>query len=113
MANRDLRRQQRTPYSGAIEVSWAQPGGDPGFMRGRCLDLSKDGLRMELPVALAVRTVVTLRFDRIQLGGTASVRYMRRAGMKFIVGFELSQQLGQLVAQKLEILQSLSLPTAS
>jgi hypothetical protein len=65
---------------------------------------------MELPIDLPVRTVVTLRFARIELQGTASVRYRRRAGMKFVLGFELSQHLGQLVAQNLDILQPLSEP---
>lgn len=113
MGNRDLRRNERAPYSGAIEVSWAQPNGDPGFARGRCLDLSKDGLRLELPVTLPVRTVVTLRFDRIQLSGSASVRYQRRAGAKFVLGLELSQHLKQLVAKNFEILQPLSAPATS
>ena len=110
---RHLRRNKRTPYSGAIEVSWVEPGREPRFARGRCLDLSEDGLRLELPVALPLRAVVTLRFERIQLRGTASVRYLRRAGMKFVLGFELSQHLRQLVVHKLEILQPLSSSLAS
>jgi hypothetical protein len=113
MPNRDLRRNKRTAYSGAIEVSWVESNGEPRFVRGRCLDLSEDGLRMELPIALPVRTVVTLRFDRIHLAGTASVRYMRRAGMKFVLGFELSQHLAQLVTHNFEILQPLSSLVAS
>ncbi len=113
MATRDLRRNQRTLYTGAIEVSWAQPNGEPRFARGRCLDLSPDGARLELPIGLPVRTVVTLRFDRIQLTGTASVRYLRRSGVKFVLGFELSQHLGERLAHNLETLQPLSPPLAS
>ena len=113
MRHRDLRRNKRTPYSGAIEVSWLEPNSEPRFARGRCLDLSEDGLRLELPVALPVRTVVTLRFERIQLTGTASVRYLRRAGMKFVLGFEMSQHLRQLVVHNFEILQPLSSLVAS
>jgi hypothetical protein len=83
------------------------------FTRGRCVDLSEDGLLLELPVSMQVRTVVTLRFDRIQLAGTASVRHIRRAGMKFLAGLELSQHLKQQVARNLKIIQALSSPSSS
>jgi len=112
MAYRDLRRNKRIPYAGVIQVSWVDVTGQPTFVRGRCLDLSDDGLRMELPVSVPVRTLVTLKFDRIHLTGTASARHVRRAGLKFIVGFELSQQLSQQVVHKFEILQPLSAPVA-
>jgi len=87
--------------------------GQAKFSRGRCVDLSEDGLLLELPVSMQVRTVVTLRFDRIQLIGTASVRHTRRVGMKFLVGFELSQHLKQQVARNPEIIQTLSSPSSS
>ena len=107
MGQHDLRRNKRTAYAGSIEVSWMD-GGQSKFTRGRCVDLSADGLLLELPVSMQVRTVVTLRFDRIQLIGTASVRHMHRAGMKFRVGFELSQHLQQQIARNLETIQALS-----
>jgi hypothetical protein len=113
MAHRDLRRNPRTLYSGAVLASWSEPNGDPKFARARCIDLSGDGLRLELPVPITVRTVVSLRFDRIHLSGTASVRHVRRNGMKFVVGFELSQHLSQQVANNPEILQPLSTSAAS
>jgi hypothetical protein len=112
MARRDLRRNNRTVYTGLIEVSWVE-GSEDKFTRGRCVDLSEDGLLLELPVSIQVRTMVTLRFDRIQLGGTASVRHARRAGVKFRVGLELSQHLKQQVARNLKIIQALSSPSLS
>jgi hypothetical protein len=112
MGHRDLRRNKRTAYTGSIEVSWMD-GGQAKFTRGRCVDLSADGLLLELSVSMQVRTVVTLRFDRIHLIGTASVRHTRRAGMKFLLGFELSQHFREQIARNLETIQALSLPSRS
>jgi hypothetical protein len=109
MPRGDLRRNKRTLYAGSIEVSWMEAN-QPKFTRGRCVDLSEDGLLLELPVSMQIRTVATLRFDRIQLAGTASVRHARRAGAKFLVGFELSQHLKQQVARNPETTQALSSP---
>jgi len=52
MATSDLRRSKRIAHSGAVEVSWLEPGAEPRFAKGRCIDLSVDGLRMEFPVAI-------------------------------------------------------------
>ena len=85
----------------------------PKYTRGRCVNLCEDGLLLELPVPMQVRTVVTLRFDRIHLIGTASVRHIKRAGTKFALGLELSQHLKKQVADNLERFQSLSSPSLS
>lgn len=116
MAHRDLRRDQRTACLGSlgiIEVSWMEAGADPRFARGRCLDASVDGLRLEFPVALPVRATVTLRMTRIDVSGSASVRHVRRTGMKFVIGFEFSQHLRQQVARNIMTLQPVSPPDPS
>jgi hypothetical protein len=116
MAHRDLRRDQRNACLGSlgtIEVSWTEPGKDPLFARGRCLDASVDGLRLEFPVALPIRATVTLRMARIDVSGSASVRHVRRTGMKFVIGFEFSQHLRLQVARKIVTLQPVSTPDPS
>jgi hypothetical protein len=116
MAHRDLRRDQRNACLdslGIIEVSWVAPDSDPRFARGRCLDASANGLRLEFPVALPVRTTVTLRMTRIDVSGSASVRHVRRTGMKFVIGFEFSQHLRRQVAQNIMALQPVSPPASS
>jgi hypothetical protein len=77
------------------------------------VDASIDGLRLDFPVELTVRSSVTLRIARIQVAGGASVRHVRRAGMKFIIGFEFSQHLRQQVERNVQSLQPVSLPPSS
>jgi hypothetical protein len=101
MASRDLRRNFRIPFSGAVEVSWDDHG-MPGFARGRCVNLSEDGMRIELPTAVPVQSMVTIRVPEIGLVGSAVVRHSRRSGIRFSVGIELSQHLRRMVLKALE-----------
>jgi hypothetical protein len=113
MATRNLRRNERIAYLGTIEVSWVETDGKKKVFKGNCTDVSDDGLRMELPVDIPVRTLVLLRFARLHLTGTATVRHVRRSKMNFVLGLQFNQQLGQQVASNLQALQPLSAPVAS
>ena|SRR5215471_3148722 len=101
MASRDLRRNFRIPYSGVVQVSWEDKG-LPGFAQGRCVNLSEDGLRIELSTSIPVQTMVTIRIPDIKLVGTAWVRHSRRNGLKFSLGLELSQQLRRSASQTIK-----------
>ena len=64
---------------------------------GKCIELSESGIRVEVPVNVAVRTSLTLNAERIKLAGSASVRHVTRHGAKYILGLELSQSMMEKV----------------
>jgi hypothetical protein len=75
--------------------------GGARFASGKCIDLSENGLRIELPVSIPSRTRVQLTTDRIGLTGSASVKNVERFGAKFIIGLELTETLPNKVREAL------------
>jgi hypothetical protein len=87
------RKHLRIPYSGPVRISWEDQRGELNFAAGKCLDISKAGLQIELPVSIPRGTYLTLRADRINVSGTASVRNVMSKGSKYILGLELNAPL--------------------
>jgi len=100
MPKHELRKNERQAFTGLIEVSWTDASGQPMFVRGKCVELSDSGLRMELPVPLPAHITVTLRIASLQLSGPASIRHVRRVGAKYTAGVEMSQRLRDAVSAK-------------
>jgi hypothetical protein len=91
MSKRESRRHQRIPYLGPIRISWEDERGLPKFVQGRCFDVSEKGLRIEVSQPIPINSRISLRADRINLGGSAVVKHVARQGSKYILGLELSQ----------------------
>ena len=89
------RRHRRRTYTGPVDLSWTDPQGQLKFARGKCLDLSETGLRLESPVPIPVYTSVFLRAERIRLSGAASVRHVTRVGARFALGMELTEPIAE------------------
>src|SRR4051812_46280680 len=90
---KDIRRSDRIPYAGAIHISWEDQRRGAMFAMGRCIDVSPNGLRVELPHGIPIRQQVHLRAERINVSGSATVRHSRQHNDKYIIGLELSQQM--------------------
>ena len=71
-----------------IEVSWEERAGVKRQERGRCLDVSAGGLKMELSEPLAVGTPIYFHVLHTNLAGTASVRHCTFSGSKYFIGVE-------------------------
>lgn len=76
--------------TGRVRVGWEDEQGHARVAYGRCFDISATGLGLEIEEALPVRGYVT--FEVIPLGfrGTASVRFIRRKGLRNVVGLDFS-----------------------
>lgn len=96
MAKKNLRRYNRIAFSTPIRIAWQDDSGADQFARGTCLDVSESGLRIETSDLIPARAVIMFRAERLDLSGSATVRYSSRRGMKFILGLELSQRLREL-----------------
>ena len=96
---RDARRNRRVPYIGPIQVSWEERG-ERRYARGKCIDVSEGGLKLELPISIAPLTEILLSAERIKISGSARVRHVSRYGSRYLLGVELSYRV------KSEILES-------
>lgn len=94
--SQDLRRHRRVNLPSSVRVSW-QDGGAEKYARGRCLDVSASGLRIEVPERIPVRTYVTVSADQPHFNANASVRHCTRAGSKYVLGLEFSYPIKTLL----------------
>ena len=92
MSKGDIRRHRRVPYVGPVRISWEDAHG-PRYAQARCLDVSEGGLRIEVPGPIPVHSRISLRADRINLVGFATVKHVARHGSKYVIGLSLNQDL--------------------
>ncbi len=101
MSTKDTRRHRRGLYAGPIRVSWEESSGLIKYTEAKCLDVSEGGLRVEARAPIPLRTYVSLRAEKIDLAGTASVKHVARRGAKYILGLQLSHELRASVLNSL------------
>jgi len=95
MPRRDIRRHERIPCTLPVRLSWSDERGGEHYARGKCRDISPDGLRIETSDAIPAQSFVNLRVEKVDVAGSGRVRYLRRAGAGNVIGLELSQKVRQ------------------
>ena len=88
----DLRLSRRFAVNGFLEVSWLDRSGKLRVTRSRVLDISEDGIAIELPEPV-MPLMVQFQSDRCKVNGKAFVRYCRRAGKKYVAGLQFAGDL--------------------
>ncbi len=86
-----LRRHPRTPYACPVRISWQDSSGAERWARGKCVDISETGLRIELQDEIPIRTSVVLSAESLGISGSAVVKNVSRRGLKHVIGLELTQ----------------------
>jgi hypothetical protein len=94
MPRRDSRRHERIPCTLPVRLSWNDNGTDR-YVRGKCRDISPDGLRVEITDTIPTGSQVSLRVEKPDVAGSARIRYFRRGPMRNVIGLELSQKVQQ------------------
>jgi hypothetical protein len=96
---KNIRRHRRISYAGPIRVSWEERG-EPRFAFAKCIDISEDGLRIEVPQAIVpAGASIQLAAERIKLAGAATVKHSVRRGARCLLGIELAHAvLDQTIA---------------
>jgi hypothetical protein len=57
--------------------------------------MSPDGLRIETTETIPAQSYVSLRLEKMDLVGSARVRYVRRGPVQNVIGLELSHNIRQ------------------
>jgi PilZ domain-containing protein len=90
-----MRRSKRVPCTLPVLLAWTDADGLDRYARGKCRDISSDGLRVETAETIPAQSSVYLRVEKVDVVGSARVRYFRRGGMRNVIGLELSQKVRQ------------------
>ncbi len=72
------------------------------YAQAKCLDISEDGLRIQVSEPVPVRTRLLFRADLINFGGSATVRCVSWRGCKYILGLSLSQAQSTIAIKLLD-----------
>jgi PilZ domain len=102
MPRRDVRRHERIRCT--LPVRMARTNDEDGsdrYTRGKCRDISPDGLRVETTETIPTQSFVNLRIEKVEVSGSARVRYFRRGPMANVIGLELSQRVRQKLLHSL------------
>ena len=95
MPIQNLRRQPRGSANEAIRVSWQDPARGLVYLRGKCVDASRTGMRIKLNMPIPRQSVISILADGMGFAGNASVRHVTRGGAFYSLGLELSHPLPQ------------------
>jgi hypothetical protein len=76
-------------------MAWTDADGSVRYARGKCRDISPDGLRIETEDTIPAQSQVSLRLENVDVAGSGRVRYFRRGPMRNVIGLELSQKVRQ------------------
>jgi hypothetical protein len=87
-------REKRYAVSFAITLMWEEKSGAVRRARGRCLDLSPEGMRIETRERVDPGTTVLVASDQFGRMGHATVRYYRREMLNASVGLRFSTVYG-------------------
>src|SRR5579864_7140267 len=90
MRTKGIRRHERTDRVEMVQVMWKDRDGGDKFANARTLDISEDGMCIEMPEPLDERSHVSFRCDKLKLHGQASVRTCQRNRNRYLVGLEFS-----------------------
>src|SRR5665213_1290940 len=81
----DRRQQEQSSSTAAVLISWEDERGLVRYSHAKLLDISPDGLRIEMPEPIPVRSRLLLRADRINFSGSATVRNVTWRGCRYIL----------------------------
>ena len=93
LSKRDHRRHQRIPCLGVARIYWEDERGLAQYAQGKYVDVSEEGLCIEVAEKIPVRSILLLRAERISVSCSATVRYTAWRRCKHILGLSLSQAL--------------------
>ena len=76
-----------------LRTSWIDIAGNQRMSRCRVLNVSEEGIALELPEGPAVNSLISFESEKHRLVGGGRVRYAARLGLKFVVGSEFTNGL--------------------
>lgn len=95
MVKEHRRLEERGLIAGPLRLTWTNSAGTAFHVLGKCVDASRQGMKIEVSDPIPLLTSVGISVERIGFAGSASVRHIVRTGRKYTVGLYLTQPLPQ------------------
>jgi hypothetical protein len=86
--NPKQRRAPRIQVDSRVRLCWTNEKGDTCVTYGRSVDISEVGLSVRTDMAVPPRSYVSFRFESVNFEGSASVRHVKKAGLKHVIGLD-------------------------
>jgi hypothetical protein len=95
LKRKDLRRSPRYAVDGeTLRVSWLGLNGSLNMVQhSRVLNISEEGIAVELPEPAQLASRVKLEGEKHRLLGEGTVKHCRRSGARYVVGIEFADGL--------------------
>ena len=81
---------QQVPSDRPLRLAWLDERREIRFVVGRCIDITRSRIHVEVSEQIPLRTRVMLRADGSNIAGSAFVKYVTPYEAKFIVVLETS-----------------------
>ncbi|MFN7993890.1 MAG: DnaJ domain-containing protein [Bryobacteraceae bacterium] len=88
----EKRREQRRHTNAMFALTWQDAKGKSRTLRARGLNVSKSGMRVETSEEFKPGDEISLRGERHDLSGKATVRNCARRGSYFVIGVEFAEE---------------------
>jgi len=85
---KNQRRHERILVDSRVELSWTNEAGAPCYTRGKVVDASESGIRVEVGERIPLRTRLQIKAPSLGIHGTGSVRFCRSKAMGYQIGLE-------------------------
>ena len=102
----ELRLDPRIPYSGVVFISWKTFDGQRNHVLGRAVDVSQQGIGIELATRIPVGSFVRVKAYGLNLDGSGTVRHVSRRSSGYVLGLELSESLDLTILAELTASQN-------
>jgi hypothetical protein len=87
-------REERFKVSFSVSLMWEEKPGAIRRLTGNCVDLSSEGMAVEVKDRVSQGAVVQVESEEFGRMGLAKVRFCRRDQMRYLIGFQFSAPFG-------------------
>ena len=89
-SEKGTRRDQRTPSQGRVQLQWPDALRGRQVLTARVIDISENGMKVQVPHAIALGTYVQIKSKDYALSGVAGVKHCSREKTGYEAGLEFS-----------------------
>jgi c-di-GMP-binding flagellar brake protein YcgR len=89
----ERRNEPRVRRNDEVVIEWTDASYDVHSVSARCIDLSATGMRLKLSAPVPAGQYVTFAVPSGEFRGSATVRFVRPEGDRFVAGLRFAWQM--------------------
>jgi hypothetical protein len=104
-------REERFKVSFSVSLLWQEKTGEIRRIAGRCVDLSSEGMAVEVKDRVSQGTAVQVESKEFGRMGHAMVKFCRRDRMRYVIGCSFSAPFQMRDPARRMVLERVMLPS--